>query len=82
MPEIRLLGEDERYAMSPAYTVVPLASPNDYTVVVRSQYPDGSWWHVINLVQIREGKLYRLDNYFAPELPSPLAESIAAYRPG
>jgi hypothetical protein len=82
VPEIRLLGEGERYAMSPAYTVVPLASPDDYSLIVRSQYPDGSWWHTITLVKVRDGKLYRMSNYFAPELPAPLAESIAAYQHG
>lgn len=79
VPQIRLLGERERWAMSPAYTVVPLASPNDYTVVTRTQYPDGTWWHVVGLVEIRDGKLFRMENYFAPELAAPLAESIAAY---
>jgi hypothetical protein len=82
LPDVRLLGEKERYAMSPGYTVVPLASPNDYTVVGRSQYPDGSWWHAITLIQIRDGMLYRLESYFAPELPAPLAESIATYQHG
>jgi hypothetical protein len=82
VPQIRLLGENERWAMSPGYTVVPLASPNEYTTVLRTQYPDGSWWHVVGLVEIRDGMLYHLENYFAPELPAPLAESIAAYRPG
>ena len=82
VPEVRLLGNEERYAITPAYTVVPLASANDYTVIVRSQYPDGSWWHTVTLIQLREGMLYRMESYFAPVLPAPLAESIAAYQHG
>ncbi|MEO8626050.1 MAG: hypothetical protein ABI452_05060 [Candidatus Limnocylindrales bacterium] len=82
IPQIRFVGDDERWAMSPGYTIVPLASPNDYTMITRTRYPDGSWWRVINLVQIRDDKLYRMENYFAPELPAPLAESIASWPRG
>jgi hypothetical protein len=82
IPEIRVLGDDERWAMSPGYTVVPLTSPDDYTVILRAQYPDGTWWHNVVLVQIRDGQLYRMDSYFAPEMRAPLAESIAAYQHG
>jgi len=61
---------------------VPLASKNEFTVLMRSQYPDGRWWHLITLVELRDEKIYRTVNYFAPELPAPLAESIATYQHG
>ena len=76
----RLLPEQDRWAITPAYTVVPLASPADFTVLMRAQYPDGSWWHILVVVEMRDERIYRTTNYFAPELPAPLAESIAAYQ--
>ena len=70
---------DERWAMSPGYTVVPLAQPDRYTTLVRLVYPDGSWWHAVSVVQLRDDKVFRAETFFAPEMPAPLAESIATY---
>jgi hypothetical protein len=73
---------DERWAISPGYTVVPMTDPDRYTTIVRIAYPDGSWWHTVSIAQLRDGKIYRLESYFAPELPAPLAESIASFPHG
>jgi hypothetical protein len=80
--DARLLADAERWAITPAYTVVPLAGKNEFTVLFRAQYPDGRWWHMLTLVELRDEKIYRTVNYFAPEMPAPLAESIAAYQHG
>jgi hypothetical protein len=34
------------------------------------------------LVELRDERLFRLESFFAPELPAPLAESIATYQHG
>jgi hypothetical protein len=70
--DVRLLGDEERWAVTPGYTVVPMARASTYTVVGRATYPDGSNWHSIFGVEMRDEKLYRLEGYFAPELPAPL----------
>jgi hypothetical protein len=77
--DARVLADEDRWAISPGYTVVPLSSPNEFTVVSNVQYPDGTWWHIVGLIELRDGKLYRMENYFAPQLPAPLAESIASW---
>jgi hypothetical protein len=77
--EVTTLGDEERWAITPGYTVVPLASPNAFTIKFRILYPGGEWWHCIGLIELRDEKIYRLENYFAPEMPAPLAESIAAF---
>src|SRR4051794_14236427 len=77
-----VVGDDERWAISPGYTVVPMTQPDRYTTVVRVAYPDGSWWHTVTFVQLRDGKIVRMESYFAPELPEPLAESISAFPHG
>jgi hypothetical protein len=82
LTDAQIIGDEERWALSPAYTVVPLASPNEFTTIMRSQYPDGSWWRIVTFVQLRDQKLYRLEVYYAPELSAPLPESIAAYAHG
>jgi hypothetical protein len=78
----RMVEEEDRWAITPAYTVVPLAGRTEFTVLMRVQYPDGRWWHLIVLVELRDDRIYRTENYFAPEMPAPLAESIAAYQHG
>jgi hypothetical protein len=79
LPDARLLGEEDRWAMTPAYTVVPLSSSGKFTLLYHSLYPDGSSWFVVGLIELRDEKLFRMENYFAPELPAPLVESIASY---
>lgn len=81
-PQARLVGDDDRWAITPAYTVVPLTAPNEFTLLGHTIYPDGRTWHVVTLVEIRDEKLYRMENYFAPELAAPLPEAIANYRHG
>ncbi|MDL2335525.1 MAG: nuclear transport factor 2 family protein [Chloroflexota bacterium] len=71
--DARLVADGDRWAITPAYTVVPLARNNEFTVLMRAQYPDGRWWHVITLVELRDERIYRTVNYFAPEMPAPLA---------
>jgi hypothetical protein len=78
----RLVEDEERWAITPSYTVVPLASAKEFTVLIKAQYPDGRWWHIIVLVEMRDDRIYRAANYFAPEMPAPLAESIATYDHG
>jgi hypothetical protein len=82
LPDARLLGDEDRWAITPAYTVVPLSSSGKFTLVYHSLYPDGSSWFVVGLIELRDEKLFRMENYFAPELPAPLVESIASYGRG
>lgn len=80
--DARVLMDEERWAITPSYTVVPMAGKTEFTVLMRAQYPDGRWWHLIVVVELRDERIYRTLNYFAPEMPAPLAESIAAYQHG
>jgi hypothetical protein len=74
--EARVVADDQRWAISPAFTVVSLASRNVFTFIARTQYPDGSWWHAINIAEIRDGRLYRMETYFAPQMEAPLLANI------
>jgi hypothetical protein len=78
----QIVEGDERWAISPGYTVVPLAQPDRYTTIVRIGYPDGTWWQTVSVVYLRADRIYRIESYFAPELAAPLAQSIAAYGRG
>ncbi len=71
IPNAQVVGSEERWAITPSYTVVPLASPSFYTILMRAEYPDGSHWHVITMVEMRDEKVFRTENYFAPEFDPP-----------
>jgi ketosteroid isomerase-like protein len=63
---------DDAYAMTPSYTVIRVeGSGNRGTAVIRVRYPDGSWWWVINLFEVRDGRMTRCRAYFAPDFPAP-----------
>lgn len=66
-----VIGAEERWAISPGYTVLPLAGPERYTTIARAMYPDGSRWWVVGIVELKDGKIYRSDTYFAPEFEPP-----------
>jgi hypothetical protein len=82
LPDSRLIGDDERWAITPSYTVVPLAAPNEFTVLSAVAYPDGTRWHSVAFVELRDHLIYRMEFYFAPELQAPLAQSIEAFGRG
>jgi hypothetical protein len=76
LPEVQLVGDDERWAITPGFTVVPLAAANRFTIIGRVPYPDGTVWHSVLLVELRDEKVYRMDIYFAPEMPAPLMGAL------
>lgn len=66
-----VLGGTE-YALTSNYTVVAVQGSGDRgTSVVRAHYPDGSYWLVVNLYEVRDGKMVRARAFFAPEFEPP-----------
>ncbi len=81
-----LIGDEDQWAITPGYTVVPLASGGAYTSFARTRYPDGTSWYVINVFRLRDGRIWRATTYFAPEFPAPewrahLVERVARPEP-
>jgi len=63
---------DEAYALTPTYTVIRVEGTGQRgTAVVRVRYPDGSLWWVLNLYELREGRIARIRAYFAPDFEPP-----------
>jgi ketosteroid isomerase-like protein len=60
------------YALTPMYTLVTVDGSGDRgTAIVRARYPDGSRWWVVNLYELRDGRIARSRNFFAPEFEPP-----------
>ncbi len=68
----RVEGAEDRWVTTPTFTVLRIeGSGNVFTGVHRAQYPDGSEWHVILIGEMRDGKAWRTQTYFAPRLEPP-----------
>lgn len=67
----KVVGAEERWVITPGYTVLPLAGPERYTTIARAKYPDGSRWWVVAIVELRDRKVYRTETYFAPDFEPP-----------
>jgi hypothetical protein len=60
------------YALTPTYTVIGIQGSGDRgTAIIRVQYPDGSWWWVVNVYELRDGRIARFRAFFAPDFDAP-----------
>jgi hypothetical protein len=70
--EYRLAGAEDRWVMTPAFTVVRVVGEGDvWWFEGTGSYPDGSTWFVVGMLQLRARRLLRETWYFAPPLPAP-----------
>jgi hypothetical protein len=85
-PEIertRVMGSEDRYVMTPSFTFERVVGSGDlWWGDGLAHYPDGSRWHIVILVELRDGKVWRETDYFAapfeaPAWRSPWVERIA-----
>jgi len=68
----RVEGADPTYVMSPAFTLVRLSGVGDAWVVEGvNHYADGSTYHVVKLVELRDGKVHAETTYFSPQSDPP-----------
>jgi hypothetical protein len=60
------------YALTPTYTVIGIDGSGDRgTAIIRAHYPDGTRWWVVNVYELRDGRLARFRAYFAPDFEPP-----------
>ena len=63
---------DTAYALTPSYTVIAVDGTGSRgTAVLRVRYPDGSLWWVLNLYELRDGRIARSRSFFAPDFEAP-----------
>ena len=63
---------DEAYALTPSYTVIRVEGTGTRgTAVIRAVYPDGTQWWVLNIFEVRDGRISRSRAYFAQDFPAP-----------
>jgi SnoaL-like domain len=80
-----VVGAEDRWIVSPSYQPMRLEGAGDqYTAIAHVIYPDGSDWHVIQLIRLKDGKVYRITSYYAPafEAPDWRAPYVERFEPG
>jgi ketosteroid isomerase-like protein len=62
-----VMGSQDRWVLGPSYTALRVTGTGDeFAVAGRILYPDDSEWHLIQLIRMRDGKIWRLRSYFGP----------------
>jgi ketosteroid isomerase-like protein len=69
---IQILGDEPRYFMTPTFSVVRVEGSGDNPIVVmKVNYGDGTRWWLVNFFNIRDGKVAKWVQYWAPVEPAP-----------
>ena len=68
----RVVGAEDRWVTTPTFIVLRIeGTGNVFTGVQRAEYPDGSEWHVVAIGEMRDGKVWRMQTFFAPRFEPP-----------
>ncbi|MBA3779468.1 MAG: nuclear transport factor 2 family protein [Chloroflexi bacterium] len=68
----RLIGDEDRWVMTPSFTVVRVTGSGDtFTGVLKSRYPDGSDWYGVTILEFSGSKIGKATTFYAPCFPAP-----------
>ncbi len=75
LPEMnpgRIFGSEDRWVVTPSLTVVRIVGSGDvWWCEWIAHYPDGSTWHVVSILELRNGKVFRETAYWAAPFDPP-----------
>lgn len=68
----RIVGGEDRWVVTGANTVVRVAGTGDaWWGEWLVTYPDGQTYHCVDLIELRDGRIYRETVYWAPPFDAP-----------
>ena len=68
----RIIGSEDRWVVTPGNTVLKVVGSGDiWWGEWRMTYPDGQVYHVVDLIELREGLVRRETVYWAPPFEAP-----------
>ena len=68
----RIVGSEDRWVLTPGNTVLRVAGSGDHWWGEWTMtYPDGDAYHVVSLMELRDGLVYRERVYWAPPFEAP-----------
>jgi hypothetical protein len=67
-----VVSAEDQWVVTPASTILRIDGQGDvWTVVQKARYPDGSDWHIVQIVEFQQDRIARVQSYFAPDFPPP-----------
>ena len=68
----RVVGSEDHWVVTPAFTLLRIEGEGDtFTGVQKARYPDGSDWYVVSIGEIRSGRVWRVQTFFAATFDPP-----------
>ena len=68
----RVIGDDPAWGVTRAYTLVRVEGSGErFTATGRVRYPDGSEWHLVQLLEVCGGRICQVTSYFAEPFEPP-----------
>lgn len=68
----KVVGEEDHWVTGPGWQLLRITGTGDqFTLTGRITYPDGSVWHLVQLVELRSGKITKLTTYFGAPFEAP-----------
>lgn len=68
----RIVGEEDRWVLTPTFVPLRITGTGDmYTVEADGNYPDGSTYKVVTILELRDEKVRKATTYFAPPFEAP-----------
>jgi hypothetical protein len=62
----RIIGSEDRWVTTPSYTIQRVAGGGDaWWVGGLATYPDGSTWHLVLMLELRDGLIHHATEYYA-----------------
>jgi ketosteroid isomerase-like protein len=62
---------DESASSGGPWAPVVTGAGDRFTVVGQIKYPNGETWHLVSLVELRDGKINKITDYFAAPFEAP-----------
>lgn len=67
-----LVGADDRYVMTPTFSILRIeGSGSAFTYAGTVRYANGELWHMVSIVEVRDGKIAKTTTYYAEPFPAP-----------
>lgn len=80
----RLVSAEDRWVLTPSFTMLRIEGSGDvYTYVGTATYANGETWQMIQIVELRQGKIAKTTSWFAApfEAPAWRAEFVERFSP-
>jgi ketosteroid isomerase-like protein len=70
--EHRIVGADDRFVMTPSFSILRIEGSGDtFTYAGTVRYGNGELWHIVAIVEARNGKIAKTTTWYAAPFPAP-----------